>query len=453
MMCAGWLRDGLALSLESGSSRRIQVPTERGFYGWKLVAALSSQDALNLGFPVYGGAVISSYMLQQIPMSRSEFGLGFTLLNLFVGLPATLVAVSIVRRGIRATYLIGAALVCLGSLFLALYATRPWHYLLGFGVINGIGVCFGDIIPGTTAVARWFKRYRGRASGLVLSGSGVSGFIASPLLDKLIRTHGGNWRLGWEVIAGVAVLAGIIAFLFVKERPEDLGQTMDGAPEEKPGEAGAHASDQLITEYAWTPAEAYRTRAYWLIVVGGLTAQFPFFVFTAHWILHLRGAGVSSGDAAFAMGLFTVACIAGRLIGGWLMDTMTARYAFMVGLFCYVIGSFAALRVGPNALAIAYAGAILYGLGIGWTFTCMTTCVAHFFGPEAFPKLAGMMLLLTSGGASPAGIIAGKIFDVYGSYTRAWELNSVIAAIGIIAMAFATLPRSRSEMRAIAQAA
>jgi len=287
----------------------------------------------------------------------------------------------------------------------------------------------------------------------VLSGSGVSGFIASPLLDKLIRSHGGNWRLGWEVIAGVAVLAGTIAFLFVKERPEDLGQTMDGAPEEKPGEAGAHATQQLITEYAWTTSEAYRTKAYWLIVVGGLAAQFPFFFFTAHWILHLRGVGISSGDAAFAMGLFTIACIAGRLIGGWLMDTMTARYAFMIGLCCYLVGSLAALRVGPNALPIAYAGAILYGLGIGWTFTCMTTCVAHFFGPEAFPQLAGMMLLLTSGGASPAGIIGGKIFDVYGSYARAWELNIVIAAIGIVAMTFATLPRSRSEMRAVAQAA
>jgi MFS family permease len=445
---------GVASRLQNDSLRRIQVAKERGFYGWKLVAALSSQDALNLGFPVYGGAVINSYMLQQIAMSRSTFGLGFTLLNLFVGLPATLVAVSIVRRGIRTTYLIGAALVCFGSLFLALYATQPWHYLLGFGVINGMGICFGDIIPGTTAVARWFKRYRGRASGLVLSGSGVSGFLASPLLDKLIRSHGGNWRLGWEVIAGVAVLAGIIAFLFVKERPEDLGQTMDGAPEEKPAEQGsAHPVQQLTTEYAWTPAEAYRTRAYWLIVIGGLAAQFPFFIFTAHWILHLRGAGISSGDAAFAMGLFTVACIAGRLIGGWLMDTMTARYAFMVGLFCYVIGSFAALRVGPNALAIAYAGAILYGLGIGWTFTCMTTCVAHFFGPEAFPKLAGMMLLLTSGGASPAGIIGGKIFDMYGSYARAWELNILVAAIGIIAMAFAFLPRPRGVAAAVATAA
>ena len=429
-----------------------------GFYGWKLVAVLSSLDFLNLGLPVYGGTVINSYMLREIPMSRSTLGFGFTLLNLFVGLPATLVAISILKLGIRATYLIGSALICLGSLFLAFFATKPWHFLLGFGAINGIGVCFGDIVPGTTAVARWFKRYRGRATALVLSGSGISGFLAAPFMDRLIRIGGGNWRLGWEIIAAIAIVGGILAAVFIKERPEDLGQVADGKPEEEnPAQPAqpqvARESRELITTHMWTPSEAYHTRAYWLIVIGGLAAQFPFFFFTAHWILHLQGAGISSSDAAFAMGLFTISCIAGRLIGGWLMDTMTARYAFMIGLCCYVVGSLAALRIGPDSLMIADAAAVLYGLAIGWTFICMTTCVAHFYGPAAFPKLAGMMVLLTSCGASPAGLIGGRIFDVYGSYARAFELNILIAAVGIIAMAFATLPRPRDARVAVAQAA
>ena len=196
------------------------MPTERGFYGWKLVGALFSLDFLNLGFPVYGGAVIGSYMLRQIPMSRSTFGLGFTLLNLFVGLPATLVGLSIIKRGIRSTYLMGAAMICFGSLFLALYASKPWHYLLAFGVINGIGICFGDIVPASTAATRWFERYRGRAIGIALSGSGISGFIAAPLLDKLMRAKslssqikslrrdrlplGVAWVAGWRTV-GVAM--------------------------------------------------------------------------------------------------------------------------------------------------------------------------------------------------------------------------------------------------------
>jgi MFS family permease len=153
------------------------------------------------------------------------------------------------------------------------------------------------------------------------------------------------------------------------------------------------------------------------------------------------------------MSMFAIGGITGRLIGGWLMDTITGRYAFMIGLCLFVIGSFLAIRVGPGALAIAYAAAILYGLAFGWTFTCMNTCTAHFFGTAAFPKLNGTMILLTSVLGSPAGFIGGKIFDIYGGYARAFELNALLATIGIVAMAFATMPRPRNAILAEARAA
>ncbi len=69
------------------------------FYGWKLVAALFALDLLNMGFPSFGGAVINTYMLQQIPMSRSTYGLGFTLPNLFIGSPSIVVAAVILKWG------------------------------------------------------------------------------------------------------------------------------------------------------------------------------------------------------------------------------------------------------------------------------------------------------------------------------------------------------------------
>ena len=94
----------------------------------------------------------------------------------------------------------------------------------------------------------------------------------------------------------------------------------------------------------------------------------------------------------------------------------------------------------PAALLIVNSVAVFYGLGIGWTFTCMTTCIAHYYGPTAFPKLAGTLLLLTSGGASPAGWVGGKIFDIYGGYTHAWQLNIAITVIGIVAILFAAKP-------------
>jgi MFS family permease len=409
------------------------------FYGWKLVAVLWSLDFLNMGSTLYGGTVINTYMLKDIAMSRSTYGMGFTLLNLFVGLPSMLVAAAIVRWGIRQTFAVGSSLIFAGALWLALFATQPWHYLLGFGVLAGTGLSFSTIVPVATAVTRWFVRYRGRAMAIALSASGFAGFVGAPLTNRILAATGGNWRSAWIVVCGIAIVSGLLAFAFVKERPQDLGQVPDGRIDADPAN-GHTASPSLATKYPWTAEQAYRTRAYWMIILGGIGCQFPFFFFTAHWILHLRGAGVQAADAAWAMALFSIGAVEGRLVGGWLMDRLPARIAFMFGLGCYFVGTLLALNVNAHALWTAYVAAILYGTAFGWTFICMNTATAHFYGPAAFPKLGSRAMMLTGIFSAPSGVIGGKLFDIYGNYTLAFELNMVIAAGGIIALFFATMP-------------
>jgi MFS family permease len=415
------------------------MTTKQPFYGWKLVGALWLLDFLNMGFPLYGGAVINTYMLKEIAMSRSTYGLGFTLLNLLVGLASVIVAASIVKWSIRRAFAIGSAVILSGALWLALLASEPWHYVVGFGILIGTGISFGTIVPVSTAVTRWFRRYRGRAMAVALSASGFAGFIGAPLTNKILAANGGNWRQAWEVVAGVAVFSALVALLFVKESPEALGQIVDGK-EDRGDSAREAITNTLVTNFAWTPGQAYLTRSYWMIVIGGIACQFPFFFFTAHWLLHLRGAGIAAADGAWAMGLFSIGAVGGRLVGGWLMDRLPARFAFMMGLCCYLLGSVLAISVNSHALLIAYLAAILYGTGFGWTFVCLNTSTAHFFGPLAFPELNGMALLLTGVFCSPAGFIGGRLFDIHGNYTLAFELNMVVAACGIVASLFAMMP-------------
>jgi MFS family permease len=415
------------------------MTTKQPFYGWKLVGALWLLDFLNMGFPLYGGAVINTYMLKEIAMSRSTYGLGFTLLNLLVGLASVIVAASIVKWSIRRAFAIGSAVILSGALWLALLASEPWHYVVGFGILIGTGISFGTIVPVSTAVTRWFRRYRGRAMAVALSASGFAGFIGAPLTNKILAANGGNWRQAWEVVAGVAVFSALVALLFVKESPEALRQIVDGK-EDRGDSAGEAITNTLVTNFAWTPGQAYLTRSYWMIVIGGIACQFPFFFFTAHWLLHLRGAGIAAADGAWAMGLFSIGAVGGRLVGGWLMDRLPARFAFMMGLCCYLLGSVLAISVNSHALLIAYLAAILYGTGFGWTFICLNTSTAHFFGPLAFPELNGMALLLTGVFCSPAGFIGGRLFDIHGNYTLAFELNMVVAACGIVASLFAMMP-------------
>jgi MFS family permease len=410
------------------------------FYGWKLVGALWYIYFLNMGFPLYGGAVINTYMMKEITMDRSVYGMGFTLLNFFVGVPSVLIASTMVKWGIKVTFGIGSALILIGSLWMALFASQPWHYLVGFGVIIGSGIGFGTIVPLSTAVTRWFKQYRGRAMALTMTASSFSGFICAPMMNNILEANGGNWRQTWLMVTGIAIVAAIIAYLFVKEKPEDMGQVVDGIYEESAIVEGGQ-DNYLASQLTWTPGEAYKTRAFWMIVVSSFACQYPFFFFTAHWIMHLRGVGINSTDAALAMGLFTMGGVAGRLIGGWLIDKMPARFVFMLGICCYFVGSFLAINLTANTLMMAFWAAILYGTGFGWSFVCLNTMIGNYFGSVAFPKVNGMVLLLSAIVCSPSGLIGGKMFDLAKSYTPAFYLNVAICFIGIIALLFATIPQ------------
>src|SRR2546426_12747233 len=214
----------------TGPRTRTDMTSQRGFYGWKLVFILWLLDFLNMGFSLYGGAVINTYMLKEISMSRSSFGVGFTLLNLFVGIPSILVGASIVCWGICKTFGIGSALILVGALWLSLIAAKPWHYWMGFGVLTATGISFGTIVPAATAITRWFSRYRGRAMAVTLSASGFAGFFVAPLINRILTANGGNWRQAWAIVAGISVLSAIVASLFVWGRPRGPGHMVDGVP-------------------------------------------------------------------------------------------------------------------------------------------------------------------------------------------------------------------------------
>jgi MFS family permease len=406
------------------------------FDGWYLLGVVFVLDFVNMGFPYYGAPVINSYMIERIPMDRSTLGLGFTLLNVTLGLTAPLVAAYIVKFGVRITLVTGSSIICCSAMFLATLATRPWHYLVAFGIAMGVGVGFATIVPVATFAARWFRRYRGRAMGIALSGSGFSGFAVSWLLDKVLHLAHGNWRLGWYIVSAAVIVTGLLAFFLVKESPEAVGQHVDGDEDDKGSvivEESSHGQ--------WTVSQAYRTASFWLIAIAGILNTYVHFFFVAHTILYLRGAGISSTRAAIAMGFFTTSMLAGRWIGGLLMDFMNARVVYALGLSLVILGSyFYVLANRPDALIPAYAAAVLYGSAHGWVFTCVATMTGNYYGRQVFPKLYGTMMLLISTCAAPAGYLGGKMFDMFGNYRPAIVFNVVLTVVAIVVILFASEP-------------
>lgn len=426
------------------------MENQQRFDGWRVLGVVWLVYFLNMGFGLYGGTVLNPAMMKDIPMDRATYGLGFTLLNFFVGFPSLLHAASISRWGVKGTFAIGSALIIAGSLWLSLVASEPWHYLVGFGVMIGSGLGFGSIIGLSTTVTRWFVRYRGRAMAIGFTASGIAGFVIAPLMNSAISQEGATWRSGWLVVAGVAVISAAIALLFVKEHPEDSGQLPDGGKASAPAAVARAAS--LVTKHDWTLGEALRSRAFWLIFAGSCATHFPFWMFTAHWIPVLKGLGHPPTVYAFAMGLFVLGSLFGRLIGGWLMDRLSARYAFALGLGFYLAGSLLAIRLTSGELFLAYLAGMLYGCAFGWAFVCLNTTTGNFFGVRSFSRINGVIMMASAAVCSPAAIVAGRLFDLYRSYVPAFELNMVLAGLGICALLFARMPQLRRAGVAVAGA-
>lgn len=72
--------------------------SNRRFYGWTIVASLWVIYFLNVGFPMYGGQTVNTFMSDEMQFNRTILGLGFSLFNLFQGLPGPLIGYTIQKR-------------------------------------------------------------------------------------------------------------------------------------------------------------------------------------------------------------------------------------------------------------------------------------------------------------------------------------------------------------------
>ena len=197
---------------------------ENGFYGWKLLLALSFIVATNLAFPLYGGGLIATYMAGDLHFDRGTLGVAFGIFQWMMGLPGPLIALSLHKKGVRFTLALGTSLVVVGALTMVLFVyTRVQLYIV-FGVIIASGAVTGGGIAAQTAVGRWFEKRKALAISMMMVAGAVGGFVAPLALDRVIVLSGGNWRAGWWLICGLSFLATLVALVFVKEQPSDLGQ-------------------------------------------------------------------------------------------------------------------------------------------------------------------------------------------------------------------------------------
>jgi MFS family permease len=408
------------------------------FYGWTLLAACWACMFLNLGFPAYGPSVINAAMARALHLPRETLGDMFSVYMIMSGLPGPLVALSVNRFGARRTLMLGSAFNVVGSVLMATVVTGGIGAMICFGLLVGSGVATGAALAGQAVLARWFVRRRSLVLSILYSSGALGGFVSAPSMNALIQATG-NWRSGWWLLAGLSTLAGVIAAVFVRERPEDVGQLVDGAAAPVAGAAAVvDTRPRFVTRYEWGYAEALRSPAYWVLLVALLGVSGGVTLFLAHGVVHLQDLGHSAAVGAWAVGTMTVTGLLGKLILATLGDRLDPRYIYASFILAFAVGMW--VIVDARATWQVFLFATCLGIGFGGGVVCYMSVLSNYYGTRAFASLAGLAIAINTTLSAIAPKVAGHLYDRGIGYATTFYFLAAWCVIGALVVIFLQPP-------------
>lgn len=415
------------------------------FYGWFLVAVAWVLYGFGISPAYYSWGFFAPEVIRDLGLSRAEMGYVFGLFTFLYSGVGPVAGMAISRWGVRAVMTFGALLAAAGFLLLSRMDSLLDGFLY-YAVLGGLGIGLSTILPCQTLATNWFVRYRARAVAIIFIAGGIAGRIVTQFDAWMVQAY--SWRTGWVWIAGVSTVLALLAAVFVRDNPEDVGQEPDGgAPPPKPGEApksGASLGPH------WSAGRAMRTPQFALLCLAGLGYAVPWGIVVQHGRLHLEDLGFSTETAASILGTMILISIAGRLSGS-LGDFIPPQFVLGGALVLETVG--VAGLLFATTPVMAYAATIAIGLGFGASYITITVVFSNFFGRRAFATTTGTRFLVTGTFNALAPGIAGAVFDSLGTYQPAFIGMMVVSGIGAVASFVARPPTEPQPEAAVAASA
>lgn len=150
------------------------------------IAGVIMQIALGA---VYAWSVFRIPLTKTFGWTISQVTFAFTLAILTLGFASFLGGLWMRRSGPR-TVAIAAGILYGGGVFLASFSAGHLYWLyFSYGIIGGIGIGLGYIVPVATLV-KWFPDRRGMITGIAVAGFGAGALITAPIASRLIVSVG-----------------------------------------------------------------------------------------------------------------------------------------------------------------------------------------------------------------------------------------------------------------------
>ena len=378
--------------------------------------------------------------------TRDQISLAISVNILLYGLTAPFAAALMERFTVRKVVMSALFAVGVGS-FLTLFISRPWHLVLLWGVVVGIGTGSMALVFAATVANRWFIERRGLVVGGLTAAAATGQLIFLPIISYLAV------NVGWQ---SVSITIGLAAFIVIpliwwglKESPQSIGLKPYGAPENwvapKPlsGSAAQNAINSL--------KDASKKRDFWLLFgtffVCGLSTNG---LIGTHFIPAAHDHGMHEVVAASLLALIGIFDVVGTLASGYLTDRFDPRkllffYYGLRGISLMLLPSLLFSTLHPSTLVFV----IFYGLD--WVATVPPTialCRA-VLEPAKATIIYGWVFVGHQIGASVAAIGAAILRVKLGDYALSFYMAGILCLISALAVLYIAKNKSAVEIRSL----
>jgi MFS family permease len=273
-------------------------------------------------------------------------------------------------------------------------------------------------------VAAWFgSRARGRAAGLIVSGSGFAILLSGWLVPHLNRQHGaGGWRASWLVLAGIILAVAAFDAAFLRDRPADRGLVPHG------GEAAAYAPP---AHHPRGIGGVLRRGALWYVGLLYFLFGFTYVIAATFMVTALvRDRGFPESVA----GTFWSAVGALSLFSGPVFGTLSDRIGRRAGL-ALVFGlqalAYALFASGAPGWSLALAVGC-YGVTVWSIPSIMTAVAADLAGAANAAAAFGFITFLFGLGQMLGPVVAGALAEGSGRFASSFTLAAALAGLASV---------------------
>jgi MFS family permease len=353
--------------------------------------------ALGCGFSISLNMFIASVF---VPAMQAEFGwtgadISLAGTFLLIGLVTFPLAGRLADQFGSQRVMLGGVVAIPGCYLLySLQSGALWQFYIIQALWSTFAVLWSATVLGRIAAGR-LTLARGFGIALLLSAPAVTGAIAAPLLTELMDSEG--WRQGYRVLAGVALVAGLISAALLPSRTSASAAPLDQRPSREALRA------------------IFRSHAFRILAGAMLLCNLGTIITGLQFAPMLLERGIDPARVGGYLSAYAIAVVVGRFVIGLSLDRFPTRYVAALGMGLPAVGF--ALIAGTEAATWAMlAGVALLGISQGAEGDIAGYVGAQYLGPGLFSTTFGLVTAATSLAGFIGSVASGIVLSGGGSF-------------------------------------